>query len=322
MSLPIKNVVVTAASGDLAEAVAGVLRDAFCGIILHGLDAGDLGPGSVVFDTMTQGPRADDERFIPFLIEFCRERGADLLIPCFDGELIRLASLSPDDARSLPLVLMARPELVGIFLDKLETARWLVSHGLPAPATWPLDQAPADRLPLVVKPRRGSGSVGVQVVRTPRLLAALGEELGSSYVAQVLVGTVDTEYTCAVLSLGEETRTLVLQRTLMAGRTVRATARRIPVVEDMLGRLAAAARPDGPLNVQLRLDGEGCPWIFEINPRFSSTVKMRHMLGFSDLAWMIGTRFGRPLPEFQPPAGRQVVRLSREFLLPTVRGEV
>ena len=42
----------------------------------------------------------------------------------------------------------------------------------------------------------------------------------------------------------------------------------------------------GSMNVQLRLTNEG-PRIFEINPRFSSTVLMRHLIGFQDLIWTI-----------------------------------
>jgi carbamoyl-phosphate synthase large subunit len=32
--------------------------------------------------------------------------------------------------------------------------------------------------------------------------------------------------------------------------------------------------------------------IFEINPRFSSTVLMRNYLGFTDLLWSIEEKFG------------------------------
>ena len=32
------------------------------------------------------------------------------------------------------------------------------------------------------------------------------------------------------------------------------------------------------------------PHVFEINPRFSSTVKMRDMIGFKDLIWSIESK--------------------------------
>ena len=47
----------------------------------------------------------------------------------------------------------------------------------------------------------------------------------------------------------------------------------------------------GPANFQLILTKKG-PMIFEINPRFSSTVLMRNYLGFTDLVWSIEEKFG------------------------------
>jgi carbamoylphosphate synthase large subunit len=35
---------------------------------------------------------------------------------------------------------------------------------------------------------------------------------------------------------------------------------------------------------------EGKPYIFEINPRFSSTVFIRSELGFNDVAWSLGDK--------------------------------
>ena len=50
----------------------------------------------------------------------------------------------------------------------------------------------------------------------------------------------------------------------------------------------------GPANFQLILTKKGL-MIFEINPRFSSTVLMRNYLGFTDLVWSIEEKFGLKL---------------------------
>ncbi len=46
------------------------------------------------------------------------------------------------------------------------------------------------------------------------------------------------------------------------------------------------------MNVQLRLTDKG-PRVFEINPRFSSTVLMRHRLGYCDVLWAMEEVEGR-----------------------------
>jgi len=56
----------------------------------------------------------------------------------------------------------------------------------------------------------------------------------------------------------------------------------------------------GSINVQLRMN-DNLPKIFEINPRFSSTVLFRHLFGFKDLEWSIKDLFGEKLDAYIPP---------------------
>ena len=57
-------------------------------------------------------------------------------------------------------------------------------------------------------------------------------------------------------------------------------------VLEMCRKIAKGIELEGSMNIQLILTDSG-PRIFEINPRFSSTVLMRHKLGFCDLLWAI-----------------------------------
>ena len=49
----------------------------------------------------------------------------------------------------------------------------------------------------------------------------------------------------------------------------------------------------GSINLQLRMV-EGVPMLFEINPRFSSTVEFRDEFGFKDLIWSLEDKFRLP----------------------------
>jgi carbamoyl-phosphate synthase large subunit len=58
------------------------------------------------------------------------------------------------------------------------------------------------------------------------------------------------------------------------------------------------------------------PVVFEINPRFSSTVMFRHKLGFPDFVWSLQERAGRePGPFAAPPQGIKFYRTSAEVFL-------
>ena len=58
---------------------------------------------------------------------------------------------------------------------------------------------------------------------------------------------------------------------------------------------------NGSINVQLRLR-DNVPLVFEINPRFSSTVLFRHLFGYKDVLWAIEDKLHIPLSSYHPPA--------------------
>jgi carbamoyl-phosphate synthase large subunit len=71
-------------------------------------------------------------------------------------------------------------------------------------------------------------------------------------------------------------------------------------INKLLFEIAQNLNLRGSINVQLRLTDSG-PIVFEINPRFSSTVRFRHMMGFEDVIWSIKDILNIPLPEYKKP---------------------
>ena len=70
----------------------------------------------------------------------------------------------------------------------------------------------------------------------------------------------------------------------------------------------------GPANFQLILTKKGL-MIFEINPRFSSTVLMRNYLGFTDLVWSIEEKFGLKLTKSKNSIDKTIGRYDEINLL-------
>lgn len=77
----------------------------------------------------------------------------------------------------------------------------------------------------------------------------------------------------------------------------------------MCMRIAEGLNLHGSMNVQLRLTDKG-PRVFEINPRFSSTVLMRHRLGFSDVIWAIEEAEGKDIDFPIIPMNTVMVRVQ------------
>ena len=113
------------------------------------------------------------------------------------------------------------------------------------------------------------------------------------FIAQELLGDIDEEYTAAVFSDGVNVHSIAFKRLLGFG----SLSKVIELVEDkaikdLMIRIAKAASLKGTINVQMRKTARGYV-LFEINPRLSSTVYVRHRFGFCDLKWWIDYREGR-----------------------------
>ncbi len=309
-----KNVLVTAANGDLAEAVSGVLEDAFPSANIFGCESGNLWPAKVIINNVTKVPRGDAKNYIVAIKKIVDQFKIDLVIPCSDPELVRFASAKRNKELDFK-ILMPSPEIIDIFSDKYLGAEWLREHNIGSPKTTLLSTASVTDLPLIVKPRIGSGSLGVYTVRTPELLEGLKSEYGDSCISQEYLDVDDQEYTCTFFQSNNIVRILILHRRLDAGKTIEAKIIKNIEIELLLMNLIKIIDLNGLLNVQLRLTDKG-PKIFEINPRVSSTVKMRHILGFNDLVWAIKNINGEKLPQFKDNLNGTIYRLSREVIKP------
>lgn len=307
------KVLVTGANGDIGEAVGRILQEVFPNAIVHGADSAGRWPGGFVFSNMLSLPLAATPEYISRLRELKSEY--DVIVPTSEPELSCLARTDAELLHGLPL-LMVHPNLLITFMDKYDTVQFFNKHSLPAPATTLLSDASVDDLPLYVKPRRGAGGRGHFMIRTPEQLKNAGETDVTDFVAQKYLVGDDNEYTCALSRLKGKIDYLIMKRKLQGDKTVRAEVVENEQISALLIELAQVSDLEGCINVQLKMTDAG-PLVFEINPRLSSTVMMRHRLGFNDCEQWIRSFLGM---EYQSgpgvTAGDVVYRMSTEYVVP------
>jgi carbamoyl-phosphate synthase large subunit len=250
-----------------------------------------------VADVALRVPRCDRAEFIDELLRICLRHGVDLIVPTIDPEL---EPLSAQAARFREIgvdLAIAAPEVVRLARDKLRTAHFLASRGLPAPRSGRLDEVMADPgawpWPLMVKPRAGSSSVGIRILRAPDELTEVG---GSrEYLAQELLQ--GEEYTvnlffdaaarlrCAIPHQRCEVR---------AGEVAKGVTRRHPELEAIaraLGETLPGAR--GALCFQAIVDAAGRAVVFELNARFGGGYPLAHRAGARFAQWLLEETTGR-----------------------------
>ena len=176
------------------------------------------------------------------------------------------------------------------------------------------DQAPLS-FPCVLKSRYGAGNQNVYLVSSAEEACAY-KNLFPNYIWQEYLPSNDAEYTCGVFGSNDGTfRTIIFKRRLVSGVTSFAELVENPEITSICEKVARKLDLKGSINIQLRLESRG-PVIFEINPRFSSTVGMRHKLGFCDVEWSLQEQIlGRETKyKLSYPIGTRLCKIYDEWI--------
>ncbi len=278
---------------------------------LHGCDLHSYHAGRFIFDECHIVERASSQHYFERLDELLTTLKIDVLIPATEAELEVFLRHKPTfDC----LVIKANDLSIETGLDKLRTAQFLQHNGIPCPVTHDVTEMFTPAFPCILKKRTGSGSKAVHIVRESRDFD-LVVKLYADLIYQEYLKDGDEEYTCGLFrSKTGQVRTIVFKRRLTGGYSGYGEVVVHPAIEKVLRDVAESLSLEGSINVQLRLD-KGVPKIFEINPRFSSTVLFRHLLGFTDLIWAINHAAGQEIGAYNPPkAGAKFYKGFQEYI--------
>jgi predicted ATP-grasp superfamily ATP-dependent carboligase len=270
-------------------------------------------------------PPSEPARFQDFVLDYARSHGDTVLLPANDPVLVALQPIRAELERLMP-VAAPPPEATATALDKMRTveATWRVSDALQSPPTilpTSADDAVARSpgpWPVVVKPRRGSGSEGIRLARDPQELHASYELVAAGYerplVQMALQFDIRRKFDLYYLfDQAGRLRSWYGHRNIAEQRLVRlgATGRKVsgggPLLwdslfdEDLLERgrrLMAALGWRGMGFIEGAYDErDGKPYLFEINARLSGTqaLSLSQGVNFAHDACLVA--LGRTPPE-------------------------
>ena len=219
--------------------------------------------------------RGDSEGFVEHLLSVCRKHEIDVLVPTVDCELLPIARAA-DRFEALGVkVLIAKKRTLELCLDKnmlFEVCKNFVPVPRSSVLTEELDLSEW-KYPLFVKPRRGSGSVGIAKIETPADLESIDQN-GEFLVQEYLPGeeySVDVlaNKSGRVLAAVPRERMKVDSGIAVASRSVKNTRLQTlaKVVALRIGLRYAA-------NIQFKISKDGEPCLLEVNPRFPGTMAL------------------------------------------------
>jgi carbamoyl-phosphate synthase large subunit len=310
-----QNMLITGCGGDIAQSLARIARECSVARNLIGCDTNSDHAGNAYFEVCRRVSDANQDDYLQQISRFISDYNIDVIVPMSEAEIGRFVGGGVISEFEGAAVIAANERAIDVGLDKFATFQMLARRGLNPPWTRIVGVDPPDSVPCIIKPRFGRGSKGFNIVETDEEINRL-TKLRAGDIWQELLVPDEEEYTCGLFRsrLGE-TRTIILKRKLKGGQTQSGEVILSKTMDALLSQIGAAVELVGSINVQLRLTKLG-PQVFEINPRFSSTVGFRHKLGFRDFIWTLQDKQGLALEEYVPPrAGIRFYRTSSEVIV-------
>jgi carbamoyl-phosphate synthase large subunit len=264
-------------------------------------DVNPLSPAVHAANRAYHVPLATEPGYIDTILAIAQGEDVSLVVPTIDDELVLFGTARDRFAAHGIHVAVSPAPTSALCDDKYATCRFLLDRGIAAAPSWlPGEVPPAPALPLFIKPRRGRGSVGAYVVRSPRELDFFLDYVAEPVVQSYLDGP---EYTIDMLcDFSGEPLSIVPRRreVIRAGVTDRGCTVNDPTLIRVAQVCAEVLQFAGAVNIQCRVV-DGRPVVFEINPRFSGGIPLTIQAGADLPRMLVDLAAGRRVP---PAIGR------------------
>ena len=286
------NILLTAIGGDIGYSIYKILKeqDFIDNIICT--DISEDNAGAKLCKNFAKISKASDKNYISDLENLAEKHKIDLVIPTSEPELRFFHANKTDNILSAKII-KASYDAMEIGFNKYKTYEFLKSNNLPYPWT---EKCQPLNLPCIYKDSEGCGSKGICLIENEEDLKYYSKKYPDYIFQEYIEGD---EYTCGLYGSESDIRTIIFKRELKGGLTGHGILVEDSKIENLLIKIAQNIKLKGSINVQLRKTKTDA-FVFEINPRFSSTVLFRDKLGFHDLIWSLKEACNLPIEEYKP----------------------
>lgn len=249
-----------------------------------------------VADAFWQMPATEDAN-LEAIIQGCRVRGINAILPTRDGELLFWARHSARLAAQGIRVMSSSETAIARCLDKLAWANFGQAQGLDCVATsTDIEQLNAETY--VVKERFGAGARGVGIRLDKAAALAHARNLEAPIFQPWLAGeeiSID-----AWLDAGHRLKGLVLRRRelVVGGESQVTCSFRNAAIEAQATRALEALQLSGPVVLQGILSPEGRLIFIECNTRFGGASTLSIAAGLDSLYWSVLEAQGLDVGEY------------------------
>ena len=292
------NILVTGCGGDIGQSIGKILLKSNYTKNLFGIDISNKNVAQFIYPNFSIGVPCTHPDYLYILELFIEKHDIDLIIPVAEPELRFFSTQNILDKIGKAKMITASALALEIGFDKLKTADFLKKENLPFPETFLAKSLKSiNNFPVILKSKTGSGSKDIHKINSQEEFLFYTKSAVDDYIVQEFISDEKGEFTCCVFrSSTKEIRSQIFKRELTSGYSGYGEVIENTNITNLIEKIAVKLDLIGSINLQLRIK-ENIPKIFEINPRFSSTVLYRHLFGFEDLIWSIQDVLGYSLSD-------------------------
>ncbi|MGE8078368.1 ATP-grasp domain-containing protein [Peribacillus loiseleuriae] len=255
-------------------------------------------------------PRIDNPEYISYIKNLCRKYNINALLTLIDPELTLLASFKEEFEKEGFLVIVSEKKVVDLCYDKYLTFKFLKENNIPTVPTYiDIDMVIQDlnegtiKFPLIIKPRNGSGSVGLHKVANLNDLQIFWQE-NHDYIIQPFIESNEFCVESYIDLLTKETTNLFCKRkiNMRAGETDKSIVIKDSVLNDITYEVIHALKPIGPVDIDYFKTKDGYI-ISEINPRFGGGYPYAYEMGQNFIKSIINNLKGIPNTPYEKYLG-------------------
>lgn len=286
----IKNILVTSVGGDIGSNIINILinQNLFkCNLIA--VDIKEYVFCKKLVNKFYIVPRTDNQDYIKAIKDIVISNKVELIIPSSEKDIL-LFDLNKDFfVKKNIKLLINKSKIINNFLDKEITSILLNNLNIKTPITYSLDLYNNElEFPIIVKAKKSTTSKIVNIINNIEQFLILKKMIvhNDDYIVQEYIGSIDEEYTTTVYKDGNIFDCISFKRELDGDKTGFAEIVQSMELREYSRVIAEHFLLDGSINIQSRKRNNNF-YIFEINPRISSTVFIRDYFNFKDLIWWV-----------------------------------
>jgi carbamoyl-phosphate synthase large subunit len=223
-------------------------------------------------------PQFTDQSFYKVIKDIIKKEKIDVIIPALDHILMPFSERREEFMDIGAKVLISEPETIRVTRDKWSTYNHL-KEIVPIPKSFINKEDIDIDFPLLIKPRRGSGSIDVYKIDSKKELDFFYERAPNPIIQEYLEGK---EYTidCLADKAGKLLCCIPRERiATKAGISVKGKVVKNEKLERMAEKISNSLNFFGPFFFQAKEDEQGIPKLTEINPRIAGTMSLSSFCG-------------------------------------------